>query len=240
MWQLRGDWEAFENVELPVREWPKVNSPSWHGSGEFYKYTAPYEKTNPLSLSAQRTARRAYYACVRYVDRQVGRVIDSLKELGLDKNTIVVVWGDHGWHLGEQQIWAKHTPLERANRSVLMIRVPGTTAAKRCSALAETIDIYPTLIDLCKPRFDQTQWPLDGTSLLPIIQGRADSVREAATSYWGDAVSIRTDRYRLIVRPDKKGRISEELYDLSADVDSVINLADSDRETVQRLRGYLP
>ncbi|MCA9072755.1 MAG: sulfatase, partial [Planctomycetaceae bacterium] len=138
------DWEAFENAEIPLPQQGKIDSPYWHNSGEFYKYDAPYRKTHPLSPEAQRMARRAYYACVRYADRQVGRVLDELKKLGLDKNTIVVVWGDHGWHLGEQEVWAKHTPFERANRSVLMIHIPGTThTGKTTSALAETIDLYP-------------------------------------------------------------------------------------------------
>ena len=236
----QGDWEAFADVDLPVQDWPKVQTPSWSGSGEFYKYNAPYKKSNPLDDSAKQLARRAYYACVRYVDRQVGRVIDALRQEGLDKNTIVVVWGDHGWHLGEQQIWAKHTPLERANRSVLMIHVPGSDAGGQSAALVETIDLYPTLVDLCQPSFQQTHWPLDGKSLRPIIENNAASIRDAAISYWGDAVSVRTDQHRLIVRPKKGNRIHEELYDLSVDADSVQNLAASEPQTVQRLKRYLP
>jgi arylsulfatase A-like enzyme len=236
----QADWEAFADVDLPVQDWPKVQSPSWSGSGEFYKYNAPYKKSNPLDDPAKRMARRAYYACVRYVDRQVGRVIDALRQEGLDKNTIVVVWGDHGWHLGEQQIWAKHTPLERANRSVLMIRVPGATRSGHTTALVETTDVYPTLVDLCQPTFQQTQWPLDGKSLRPILEDNAAAIRDAAISYWGDATSVRTDKYRLIVRPKKGKRLSEELYDLSVDPDSVRNLAASEPQTVQRLKRYLP
>ena len=178
---------------------------------------------------------------MRYVDRQVGRVFAELKNLGLDKNTVVIVWGDHGWHLGEQQIWAKHTPFERANRSVLMIRAPGIAGpGRKTDALVETIDLYPTLIDLCHPTFQQTHWPLDGTSLVPILQGQASTVREAAVSYWGNAVSIRTATHRLIIGQNKQGPAHTALYDLSTDLDARQNIADSHSGLVQQIRQYLP
>ncbi len=236
----RRDWEAFENSDIPLPPEGKIGSPYWHASGEFYKYDAPFKKTHPLSPAAQRTARRAYYACVRYVDRQVGRVLAELKKLGLDKNTVVIVWGDHGWHLGEQEIWAKHTPFERANRSVLMIRARGLSGpGSKTSALVETIDLYPTLIDLCHPTFQQTQWPLDGKSLVPILQREASSVREAAVSYWGDAVSIRSATHRLILGKTKQGEPHTALYDLSGNLDSSQNIADSRPDLIRQLRQHL-
>ncbi|MGB4740445.1 MAG: sulfatase-like hydrolase/transferase, partial [Fuerstiella sp.] len=95
------DWDAFRQKAIPPIAAPeKSDSPHWHKSGEFYKYASGMKKTWPLSEADSLQARRAYLACVRYVDRQVGRVLSELKESGLDKNTIVVVWGDHGWHLG--------------------------------------------------------------------------------------------------------------------------------------------
>ena len=81
-----------------------------------------------------------------------------------------MVWGDHGWHLGNGQQWGKHTPFEIANRSVLMIRSPNIKGGFSTNALAETLDIYPTLLDLCKPQFRQTHHPLDGVSLAPILK----------------------------------------------------------------------
>jgi arylsulfatase A-like enzyme len=234
------DWEAFETGDIPLPAAGKIDSPYWHGSGEFYKYDAPFEKSRPLSPTAQQTAKRAYYACVRYVDRQVGRVLAQLDALGLEKNTIVVVWGDHGWHLGEQQIWAKHTPFERANRSVLMIRVPGLAdSARKSSALVETLDLYPTLVELCQPKFQETHWPLDGKSLVPILNGKTESVREAAVSYWGDAISVRSDKYRLVVGKNKK-QLYTALYDLSQDPDNSRNLAETRPDVVQQLSRHLP
>ena len=234
------DWEALVKEDVDSSLSPKIESPYWHRSGEFYKYDTPYKKTNPLSVEARRTARRAYLACVRYADRQVGKVLDELDRLGLAENTIVVVWGDHGWHLGEQQIWAKHTPFERANRSVLMVRAPGVSEpGMKTGALAETIDLYPTLKDLCQPSFSETRFPLDGKSLTPVLKGEA-TVRDAAISYWGDAVSVRSRTHRLIAKIQKKKIVRTELYDLSKSQDSIENLAESDKETVARLVKKIP
>ena len=236
------DWDAFEGADMPLPSPnPKIDSPWWSKSGEFFKYKTPYKKTNPLSPEAHRMAKRAYYACVRYVDREVGKVMTELDRLGLADNTVVVVWGDHGWHLGEQQIWAKHTPFERANRSVLMIRAPGVSKpGLKTDALVETIDLYPTLIDLCRPAFDKAQSPLDGKSLVPVLRGKKNGVRKAALSYWGDAITVRTDTHRLITKVRKGKPTQVELYDLSNDQDSVRNLAGEDKGTVQRLLKHLP
>ena len=194
------DWEAFAEVDVGLPESPeKPDSSYWHRSGEFYKYDMPFEKSQPLPEAGQRQARRAYLACVRYADRQVGKVLAALEELGLAEETIVVVWGDHGWHLGEQQVWGKHTPWERALRSVLLIRAPGVTkGGMRTDALVETLDLYPTLMDLCAPTFRKTQHPLDGKSLRPLLTGERESIREESRSYWGDAVSVRTPAGRSV------------------------------------------
>ena len=105
------DWDHFKDKNIPGPDNPEsVSSPHWHKSGEFYKYRTDIKKSWPLSTADAVKARKAYLACVRYTDRQVGRVLDALDELQLSDNTIVVVWGDHGWHLGESALWGKHTP----------------------------------------------------------------------------------------------------------------------------------
>lgn len=232
----RGDWEAFDDVEIPLPPPGKIDSPYWHGSGEFYRYDFPFQKEKPLPAESQRQARRAYLACVRYVDRQVGKVLAALKKTGLEDDTIVVVWGDHGWHLGEQQIWGKHSPFEHALRSVLMIRLPGaSTAGQSTDALVETTDLYPTLVELCQPRFRETQHPLDGRSLAPLLTGKSESHRDHAVSYWRDAVSLRTADHRLVARV-KDGRPERlELYDLAADPDSAGDIADENPQLTQTL-----
>lgn len=229
------DWLAVENLDIPLPPQGKIDSPHWHGSGEFFRYKNPFG-SRPLDADAQLQARRGYYACVRYVDRQIGRVLDALEELELTDDTIVVVWGDHGWHLGEQQIWGKHSPFERANHSPLLIRVPGVSKpGLKTAALAETIDLYPTLVELCQPTFQQTRWPLDGKSLAPVLTGEQEQVREAAVSFWGGAVSVRTPTHRLIV----SGK-NVELYDHSEQLDAMRNIAPEAPDIVKQLRQYLP
>lgn len=234
------DWDIFEDIEIPPPADEKpFTSPYRHGSGEFFKYATPYKKTRPLSRESARTARRAYLACVRYVDRQVGKVLHGLDKFGLKENTIVVVWGDHGWHLGDGQQWAKHTPFERANRSVLMIRAPGMKRGVATNALAETIDIYPTLIDLCKPGFKKTHHHLDGVSLVPVLSGEKASVRKYALSYWRDAVSVRSKSHRLVAKVKNGVMTTGELYDLRQDIDTVENVAGSNPGIVAELSKLL-
>jgi len=173
-------------------------------------------------------AKRGYLACGRYVDRQIGKVLDALEEQGLADSTIVVLWGDHGSFPGEAAAWSKHSPLEAAVHSPLIIRAPGITKpGVKTDALASTIDIYPTLIDLCKPTFSQTAYPLDGVSQLPVLTGERPSVREVSVSAWGGATTYRTESFRLVFtkKNDKKTEI--ELYNLDQENGAYIDLAET-------------
>lgn len=238
----RGDWEAIDPAAVPENPAAeKIASPYWHASSEFYQYNFPFEKSRPLARPDQQQTRRAYLACVRYVDRQIGRVLGELDRLGLADNTVVVVWGDHGWHLGEEQIWGKHSPLERAMRSVLMIRAPGKTAVgKQTQALAETLDLYPTLIDLCQPKFRETRYPLDGKSLLPVLKDPQASVRPAAISYWRNAVSVRTPTHRLVARVRQGNLDQVELYAAEEFPNSHENLAAQEPARVAEMKRFIP
>ena len=239
----RQDWDAIAKRDVPSPPHPqKVDSPYWHKSGEFYKYDSPLKKTWPMSEADTLTARRAYLACVRYTDRQVGKVLAALKETGLSENTIVVVWGDHGWHLGDTALWAKHTPFERANRSTLIVRAPGISKpGLHCDALVESIDLYPTLVDLCHPSFQKTQFPLDGVSLKPLLTSERNSVKEAAISYWNKSVSVRTATHRLVVGHSKSGKETPpELYDIRTSPDPIDNIADRHPEIVAAMKKFVP
>ncbi len=233
----RADWEAMVRRDVPPPPHPRrIDSPYWHASGEFYKYQMPFAKTHPLASADQITARRAYLACVRYTDRQVGRVLASLDALGLTDSTIVIVWGDHGWHLGDSAMWGKHSPFERALRSTLIIRAPGVTrAGSTCNALVESIDLYPTLVELCRPSFTHTHYPLDGTSLVPLLRQRKTSVHDAVFSYWRSDVSVRTTTHRLITTIGKHGPTKTELYAVRPGPDPVKNLATENPELVNQM-----
>lgn len=154
---------------------------------------------------------RSYLASTSFVDAQVGRLMTALDEAGLAENTIVVLWGDHGWHLGEKQITGKNTLWDRSTRVPLIFVGPGVTAGGRCLRPAELLDIYPTLIDLCGlPRRDD----LEGISLLPQLrEATAPRDRPAMTSHNQGNHGIRSERWRYIRYADG----SEELYDLQAD-----------------------
>lgn len=227
-------WDMYEGKEIKLAPYNKKGDTKyWHKSGEFYKYQG--DKTKPLSQEEQIKSRRAYYACVSYVDAQLGKVMNKLKELGLDKNTVVVLWSDHGWHLGDHQIWGKHNLHEQALKSPLMFRVPGTQA-KMSSAVVETTDIYPTLIDLCQPSFSQTENKLSGQSLVPIFNSVDTLGRDSALSFWGKAVSLRNKNYRIIASKGKNGEYSSiELYDHQNDPLESSNIASQKPEMVDEL-----
>ena len=239
----RQDWEAVAKMDVPAPTHPNlIKSPYWHRSGEFFKYNTPYEKSRPLAQADALTAKRAYLACVRYTDRQVGRVLDALRKLGLADNTIVVVWGDHGWFLGEVGLWAKHTPFERAVHSPLIIRAPKIikNPGRTSDALAETLDIYPTLLELCRPSFSKTQHPLGGVSLVPVLTGAKKTVRDTAVSYWGNATTVRTSTHRFICKTVKDKQKDFALYDLRSEPDPIENLAKKNPKLVQELLKKLP
>ncbi|MEM9345102.1 MAG: sulfatase [Planctomycetota bacterium] len=204
-------------------------------SGEFYQYTMPWEKSRPLGLEDAQEARRAYLACVRYIDRQIGKILVALALEGLADNTVVVLWGDHGFFLGEGAQWGKHTVLEDALHTPLIIRAPGVAPGDSL-ALASTVDIYPTLLDLCKPTFTKTAYPLDGFSLMPILNGQQTSVRQVALSTWGNAISYRMQSLRFIFEDKGGEKTNMELYDMRDKAKSYANIAEQEPDL---LRGVL-
>ena len=246
----RADWDAFQDGNIPAPGHPqKLESLGWHRSGKFYGYRMEFSKTRPLAAADQLTAKRAYLACVRYVDRQIGRVLDSLDELGLADNTIVVIWGDHGWHLGESAIWGKHSPFDRSLRSVLMIRAPQVSlAGYQCHELVESVDLYPTLLDLCDPDERQTAYPLDGCSLLPLLQGGRQPLRQVAMSFFQGGFTARSKTHRYIARdlrnpPEKDSQeadLLQEFYNLTESPEPVTNVIGSETATLRPLIEQLP
>lgn len=179
---------------------------------------------------------RAYLACTSFVDAEIGRVLEALEKEGLADNTLVVVWSDHGWHLGEKDITGKNTLWERSTRVPLIFAGPGVPAGIRCDEPVELLDVFPTLIDLCSlsPRSR-----LEGHSLLPQLRA-SPAAREwpAITSHNQGNHSVRTKRWRYIRYADG----SEELYDMHADPHEWINLAQDSAfdEVIREHRKWLP
>jgi arylsulfatase A-like enzyme len=189
-----------------------------------------------LSDSYAREIRHAYFAAVSYVDAQIGKVLNALEDLGLDKNTVIVVWGDHGWHLGDHTIWGKHSPFERSSQSPLIIKFPGMKqSGVNIDALVETVDIYPTLCDLAGI---DPPLGLEGKSLKAILNNPEMPGKPAAYSYQRSRISMRTERYRLIVHVEK-GTSTIALFDHNVDPYETRNIAEERPEIVERLMPLL-
>lgn len=202
--------------------WPS----GWHGSGEFrgnYGHPVGLDPSNDADYA--QLLRRAYAGSISYMDAQVGRVLETLRELGMEQDTIVVVWSDHGFLLGEHAIWGKHCLYEKALQSPLMIRHPGLKSpGEVCNATVETVDLFPTLVDLCKFPAAST---LDGHSLRTQLDDASANATKPAHGFWtGGQRTVRTDRWRLIAQTGKDGRQSRvELFDYQTDPDETRNHA---------------
>ena len=198
----------YKNLSLPSTPHPSkpTGKTTWHGSGEFMKYNRWGRNPNTDAEFALEV-RRHYAACVSYADAQVGRMLDRLDELGLRDETIVVLWGDHGWHLGEHAIWGKHALFEESLRSPLIISYPGMARpGSHTEAVVETLDIFPTLNQLAGlPKAEFAQ----GQSLKTLLNTPTRPAGHPAISYSGKGETIRTSTHRLIKHRD--GHI--ELYD---------------------------
>ena len=231
-------WDMYDpaDIKLATNRFVSKDSPEYAvnpNDGEIRAYSGiPPKGDMPDDLA--RKLRHAYYAGVSYTDAQIGRVMAELKELGLDKNTIVVLWGDHGWNLGEHTLWGKHTNVENDVNAPLIISAPGQKAAgQSTAALAEFVDIYPTLCDLAGvPAPDH----LEGVSLKPLMDNPALSWKTAAFSQYprksdGQELmgyTMRTDRYRLTVWVDRDDHTKVdaiELYDHQTDPQENTNVA---------------
>ncbi|MBL9186878.1 MAG: sulfatase [Opitutaceae bacterium] len=214
--------------------WPST----WHASGEFRRNYGNAGRDPDTDPAYAREARRAYAASVSYVDAQIGRVLDALKSLDPAGRTIVVLWSDHGFLLGEHAIWGKHCLYENSLRSPLLIRAPGLSQPGATStALVETVDIFPTLADLCGL---PAPAGLDGRSLRPQLERPATPAAKPARAFWTDGQrTIRTERWRLIAARAADGSPQFELFDYATDPFETRNHAAAHPEVVRDLRAQL-
>ncbi|MCL7762517.1 sulfatase [Polaribacter sp. Z014] len=223
-------WDLYKREDIPLSPNPEVPKgvakEFLHDSSEFFgNYYSPEQGGAGVRISDDyaRKVIHGNFASVSYVDAQVGKVLDRLKKLKLDKNTIVVVvWGDHGWHLGDQTIWGKHSMFENALKSTMIVKTPKMKkAGKETKSLIASVDIYPTICDLANITKPEN---LDGKSFASILKNPKKSTREAVLSYWRDQISMRTDRYRLAVFNDGKKQ-ELMLFDHDKDPNETVNIA---------------
>lgn len=208
-----------------------------------------------LTEAQVRRLRHGYYACVSYVDALIGRLLERLDQLELRDNTVVVLWGDHGFHLGEQGLWTKANNYELSTRVPLIVASPGQSpAGTHSSALVEFVDVYPTLVELCGLAVPAG---LEGISLLPLIHDPNRAWKQAVFSQHpraesdfrhkrrGDVMgyAIRSDRFRYVEwrHLESKAIVARELYDHAIDPGETKNLAPEldHRETIKRMAAML-
>lgn len=232
-------WDKFDPAKLPVHPVDATlpeGAPSFagHNSGELRSYS-DIQAVGPLTEAQARTMVHGYYAATAFVDAQIGRVLDALDELQLWDDTIVVLWGDHGWHLGDHGLWCKHTNFEQAAHHPVIIAAPGKQTAGQTSALAQTVDIYPTLCELAG--LDSPSGTA-GKSLVPILNDPEHRVHEAVFHVYprgsldGPLLgrAVRTEEHRLVQwRAWRSGEVvARELYDYQSDPEETVNLVESE------------
>jgi len=241
-------WDMYppETIDLAdnpfkPRGAPDLAMTNW---GELRNYPG-MPKNGPLSENQARTLIRGYKACVSYTDAQIGRVLAELERLGLADRTVVVLWGDHGWHLGDHGLWCKHTNFESATHAPLVLASPAIEGGKRTRRLAEFVDIYPSTCELAGlPVPDHCE----GVSLVPLMRDPDRPWKSAAFSQYPRGrdimgYSMRTDRYRFTRWQHRKTGevVATELYDHQEDPEENVNLAgrSEHRDLVARLARQL-
>ena len=220
-------WDMYKRDEIEpadnpfVPKWaPKISFTNW---GELRSYDG-MPKEGPLDEETTLTILHAYYASVSYADALVGKLLDELESLGIADDTIVVLWGDHGWNLGEHSFWSKHVNYETSLHAPLMIKAPGFAGGTKVNSLSEFIDVFPTLCDLAG--FDKPS-QLQGRSLVKVMKNPKAPGKKAVFSRIKDGDSVKTDRFRYTewMKEDNKV-VARMLYDHQKDPDENVNVVD--------------
>jgi len=238
-------WDLYEHeaIQLPdnyhaPRDAPKA---ALHNSGELRAY-AGIHPNRPVDEATARNLIHGYYACVSFIDAQVGRLMDSLDELGLAENTVVVLWGDHGWQLGEHGMWNKHSCFETSMHAPLIVVAPQSTGARRgsrVSALTEFIDIYPSLCELCDLPIPAH---VQGTSFVGLLRDPEAEWKEFAVGRFQSGDTIRSATHRYSEYSSRSGSVTDRmLYDHTLDPAENINIAGdaSAGDTIRQLSNSL-
>lgn len=211
-------WDLYdpESIDLPKTYHRPQDAPNEaiHNWGELRQY-ADIPAKGKLSDQMARQLIHGYYACVSYTDAQVGKVLDELDRLNLTDNTIVVLWGDHGWNLGEHTLWCKHSCFEISMHAPLIVKAPGLAGGQKTRGLTEFIDIYPSLCDLAGLAQPDH---LEGRSFVPLMEQPDREWKSAAIGRYRNGDTIRTDQYRFTAYTTPKNKVqSRMLYDHQTD-----------------------
>ena len=234
-------WDLYQRREIPKPQsivHPE-RAPDWATRSwkELEGYTDIPDNGQVSPEQVQRL-RHGYYACVSYVDAQIGLLLKRLETLELSNNTVIILWGDHGFHLGEQGLWTKANNYELATRVPLIISLPGQQHGMQCDRLVELVDVYPTLAEACNLTIPEE---LEGQSFVPLLKNPNQNWKNCVYSQFprprtgsrhsghGDVMgyAVRTSRYRYVEwrEWDTKKLLATELYDHDSDPLESINIS---------------
>ena len=219
-------WDLYDrnDIKLPESYIQPESTPkqAFHNYGELRNY-GNIPRKGKISDGLAKELIHGYYASVSYVDAQIGLVLDELKRLELEDNTIVILWGDHGWNLGDHKLWCKHVTFETALRAPLIIKVPGKTKGEKTNAITEFIDIYPSLTELVGVESPNT---VEGKSFVPLLNGKIQE-KDWAVSKFKDAVTlIKGNLFYTEWTKDDGVAYARMLFDYSTDPLELDNLAE--------------
>ncbi len=220
-------WDLYQDsdIALPDNMFRPKDAPdaAIHNWGELRQYHG-IPKAGPLSEEMARTLIHGYYACTSYTDAQIGRLLDELDRLGLRDDTIVVLWGDHGWNLGEHTLWCKHCHFKTSLRAPLIVRTPSVKGGRRTDGLTEFVDIYPSLCELAGLPMPEH---VEGRSFVRLMKEPQRPWKEAIYSRFYAGESIRTERYCYTEWARADGNVhARMLYDEQLDPDENVNISE--------------
>lgn len=235
-------WDLYDHdqIHLPENYHVPKDAPeeAIHNFGELRAYHG-IPRQGPVSDETARNLIHGYYACVSYTDAQIGKLLDELDSLGIADDTIVVLWGDHGWNLGEHTLWCKHCCFETSMQIPVIVQAPGIGGGQRRSQLIESIDLYPSLCELAGI---EAPSHLQGRSFAPVMKDAGADWKATAVGRFRNGDTIRTDACRFTEYTNKQGeRLSRMLYDHESDPGENVNVAGepSREETVEKLTKQL-
>ena len=231
-------WDLYneKDIELASNRYQPKNSPdiSMHKYGELRKYTnIPSDFNIDVPDSTQKKLIHGYYACVSYIDDEIGKLIKHLKKLEIYDNSIIVLWGDHGWQLGEHNLWAKHCNYQTSLKVPLLIKYPKQKTQKRIRSVVELLDIYPTLCELSnidKPNH------LQGKSLLTINKLDPENLNGYTKYHKGETITTIEKSYTEWRNKDNNYLKTNMMYDLVKDPDENTNISKNKENTPSILK----
>jgi iduronate 2-sulfatase len=256
-------WDLYKREDMPLAEFQEQAKNSqafaYESSGELKNYSdipgavTIKDQLNRIGLpkDKQQELIHAYYAAISYTDAQVGILLNTLDSLGTLNNTVIVLWGDHGWHLGDHDMWGKHTNFEQSTRAPLIFAAPNMKGGQTCNSLTEFVDVFPTLCELSGVPVPVN---LNGKSLKPLMQDTKATVKTFSMSQYprklkkatkSDAVkadpelgklmgySMRTDKYRYTVWLNRDFRATKDAF--SADRIYTIELYDYVNDPLEKV-----